>query len=77
MMNNSYLTERLAELRMQEIRDEVQRDRLLKEAGLSRTGGLAHLVEALLDLLITKKIELQNHRSTELRQYQPHRSKAA
>jgi hypothetical protein len=64
-MNNFYLYERLAELKMQEAQREAEQARLLKEAGLSGSSLLARAADALRDLLQARNHWLQGHRSLE------------
>jgi hypothetical protein len=75
-MNNPHFYQQLAELKIQEIQREIKQDRLIKEARSSKVNWLACLVNALLNLLRMKSRALQNHRSTELRSYQPCRNEA-
>ena len=50
-MNSVYLQERLVELKEQDIQREVERARLLREAGLSGEGLLARAANALRSVL--------------------------
>jgi hypothetical protein len=69
-MNNPYLLERLAELKMQEAHREAEHARLLKEAGLSGANLLARAADSLRNLLAARRERLQGHRSAEHESYQ-------
>jgi hypothetical protein len=76
-MNNPYIVERLVQLRMEDMQNEMRQAHLLKEAGLSEPNWLARLVNALPKPRITRRKELQNRPSAESQSYPSHRKKTA
>jgi hypothetical protein len=79
MNNNLYgwHDERMVGFEMQEINRAVEQDRLLKEAGLYKQNLLVRAVEALRNLLITRKKPSQGQPSIEQRPYQSRSKRAA
>ena len=78
-MNNLYHwhDERTVEFEMQEVNRAVEQARLLKEAGLAGSNGLARAIAALLNLLITRRKSPQGHRTIEPQSYQSTDHKSA
>jgi hypothetical protein len=79
-MNNNFYQwhdERMVGFEMQEINRAVEQDRLLKEAGLYKQNLLLRAVEALRNLLITRKKPSQSQSSMEQRPYQSPSKRAA
>jgi len=72
MNNNLYHwhDERMVEFEMQEVNRAVEQDRLLKEAGLLGENWLVRAVNALRNLLITRRKDLQNRHSDTAQTYQ-------
>jgi hypothetical protein len=68
-MNNYYLYEKLAELKMQEAQREAEQARLLKEAGLSGSSLLTRAADTLRNLLKARNNRLQDARSVEHQAY--------
>jgi hypothetical protein len=70
-MNNLYhwQDERLVELKLHEVQQEVEQARLLKVAGLSSLNLLAHTTTALRKLLDVRNRRLRSHRPVEQKSY--------
>lgn len=72
MNNNLYNwhDERMVELKMKELNQELEQARLINEAGLSGSNRLAHAIEALRRLLNKRSSDFQDHSSVEQQSYQ-------
>ena len=70
-MNNLYhwQDERMVELKMREVEQEVEQARLLKAAGLSSLNRLAHTATALRKLLNARNRRLRGRRPVEQKSY--------
>ena len=78
-MNNLYHwhDERMVELKMQEINREIEKIRLLREAGLSNPSWTARAVEAFHNLFIPRDKGVQDQRCIERQSYQSTDEKSA